>query len=42
MFQAEEPIGPKPISFNSLVVDVSCHPSKEIVASGDIDGEIYV
>ena len=33
---------PKPIEFDSLVVDVTCHPFRDVVAAGDIDGDIEV
>ena len=33
---------PKDISFESLVVDLCCHPSRNVIAAGDIDGDISV
>jgi len=35
---ADDP--PKPMSFDSICMDVCCHPSRDIVAVGDIDGEV--
>ena len=31
---------PKDIHFDSIVVDLSFHPKKNILAAGDIDGDI--
>lgn len=33
---------PKDIKFDSIVVDLSFHPNKDIIAAGDIDGDITV
>lgn len=33
---------PKAIHFNSIIIDVSFHPEKNIIAAGDIDGDITI
>lgn len=33
---------PKSISFDNIIMDVCCHPSRELVAVGDIDGEVSI
>lgn len=33
---------PKPISFDNIIMDVCCHPSRELVAVGDIDGQVSI
>jgi len=31
---------PTSLSFDSIVMDVCCHPSRDVVAVGDIDGRV--
>ena len=31
---------PKPIKFECEVMDICCHPAREMIAVGDIDGEV--
>ena len=33
---------PKNITFDTSVVDICCHPSKDVIAVGDIDGNVTV
>lgn len=33
-------ITPKQIDFDCIIEDVCCHPSKDILAAGSIDGDI--
>jgi len=33
---------PKRIKFDTVVMDVCCHPLRDMVAVGDIDGEVSV
>lgn len=33
---------PKPIDFDSAIADISCHPKRNIVAVGTIDGPVYL